>query len=78
VWGAGKLTGFHSSANPPQLAASVIAARQILGRVKERFGLQPLNLAADKSYGTGEFLAWLCDRQIAPHIPVLGSLLALI
>ncbi len=58
-------------ATPARLSQEIIAARQMLERAKERFGLQPPNLAADKSYGTGEFLAWLCDRQIAPHIPVL-------
>ena len=58
-------------ATPARLSQEIIAARQMLERARERFGLQPLSLAADKSYGTGEFLAWLCNRQIAPHIPVL-------
>lgn len=58
-------------ATPARLSQEIVAARQMLNRAKERFGLQPVSLAADKSYGTGEFLAWLYDRQIAPHIPVL-------
>jgi transposase len=58
-------------ATPARLSQEIIAARQMLGRAKERFGLQPMSLAADKSYGTGEFLSWLFDRQIAPYIPVL-------
>jgi hypothetical protein len=58
-------------ATPARLSQEIIAARQMLDRAKERFGLQPVSLAADQSYGTGEFLSWLCDRRIAPHIPVL-------
>jgi hypothetical protein len=29
----------------------------MLERAKERFGLQPVSVTADKSYGTGEFLS---------------------
>jgi Transposase DDE domain len=31
----------------------------------------PSASTADKSYGTGEFLSWLSNRQITPYIPVL-------
>jgi hypothetical protein len=58
-------------ASPARLSQEIVAARQMLTRAKERFGLQPKSLAADKSYGTGEFLHWLWDQQIAPYIPVL-------
>src|SRR5580704_8313823 len=34
-------------------------------------GVRPQNLAADKAYGSGEFLAWLLARDIQPHIPVI-------
>jgi hypothetical protein len=43
----------------------------MLERAKERFGLQPVSVTADKSYGTGEFLSWLSTRQMTPYIPVL-------
>jgi Transposase DDE domain len=43
----------------------------MLERAKERFGLQPVSVTADKSYGTGEFLSWLSNRQMTPYIPVL-------
>jgi hypothetical protein len=58
-------------ATPARLSQEIVAARRMFDRLKERFGLQPISLAADKSYGTGEFLSWLFQRQIAPHIPVL-------
>ncbi len=46
-------------ATPARLSQEIIAARQMLERTKERFGLQPASVTADKSYGTGEFLSWL-------------------
>ena len=36
-----------------------------------QLGVRPKNLAADKAYGSGEFLAWLLERNIQPHIPVI-------
>jgi transposase len=58
-------------ATPARLSHEIIAARQMLERAKERFGLQPASVTADKSYGTGEFLSWLSNRQMTPYIPVL-------
>jgi hypothetical protein len=29
------------------------------------------NVFSDKAYGSGEFLAWLLERNIQPHIPVI-------
>lgn len=43
----------------------------MLGRSAVRHAFRPEALAADKSYGTGTFLAWLLKREIAPHVPVL-------
>jgi transposase len=51
--------------------AEVGAARTMIDRTKERFGLSPKRLAADTAYGTAPMLAWLVkDKKIAPHIPV--------
>jgi transposase len=58
-------------ATPARLSQEIIAARQMLERAKERFGLQPASVTDDKSYGTGEFLSWLSERQMTPYIPVL-------
>jgi transposase len=58
-------------ATPARLSQEIIAARQMLERAKERFGLQPVSVTADKSYGTGEFLSWLSNRRMTPYIPVL-------
>jgi Transposase DDE domain len=58
-------------ATPARLPQEIVAARQTLERTNERFGLQPVSVTADKSYGTGEFLSWLSNRQATPCIPVL-------
>ena len=43
----------------------------MLQQVKERFGIRPESLGADKGYGSGEFLAWLLEQKIQPHIPII-------
>jgi len=48
-----------------------LAARRMLVQVKERFGVCPEGIGADKAYGSGEFLAWLLERKIRPYIPVI-------
>jgi len=58
-------------ATPARLSQEIVAAKTMLDRSAESFGFTPKSLAADKSYGTGPFLAWLMDLKIAPHIPVL-------
>jgi hypothetical protein len=32
-------------------------------------GRKPASIAADASYGNGEFLQWLVDREITPYMP---------
>ena len=58
-------------ATPARTSQEIVAARRMLDRVASNFGVAPTTLGADKSYGTGPFLAWLIDRGIAPHVPVL-------
>ncbi len=58
-------------ATPARLSQEIVAAKVMLERTEETFGFEPGCLAADKSYGTGPFLAWLLARGTAPHIPVL-------
>lgn len=52
--------------------AEVGAARTMLDRTMDRFGLTPRRLAGDSAYGSATMLAWLVgQRGIAPHIPVI-------
>jgi transposase len=58
-------------ASPARWTAEVVATRVMIDRTKDRFDLQPNILAADTAYGSGGMLAWLTERGIEPHIPVL-------
>jgi hypothetical protein len=42
----------------------------MIERFRERFDLQPPQLAGDTVYGAVRLLKWWVDRQIGPHIPV--------
>ena len=57
-------------ATPARFRQEALAARRMLEHTA-RFGIRPQSLAADKAYGSGEFLAWLLKRDIQPHIPVI-------
>ncbi len=54
--------------------AEVGAARTMLERTEQRFGLKPERLAGDTAYGAAPMLNWLVEeKQIAPHIPVFDK-----
>ena len=54
--------------------AEVGAARIMIARTQDRFGLWPERLAADSAYGSAENLAWLVhERGIEPHIPIIDK-----
>ena len=54
--------------------AEVGAARTMIERAKQRFGLKPKRLAGDTAYGAAPMLAWLVNEKgIAPHIPVFDK-----
>ena len=51
--------------------AEVGAARTMIERTEERFGMKPKCLAGDTAYGAAPMLAWLVkEKDIEPHIPV--------
>jgi transposase len=54
--------------------AEVGAARTMIERSQDRFGLYPERLAADSAYGSAGMLGWLVhERGIEPHIPVFDK-----
>ena len=57
-------------ATAARFSQETIAARRMVERA-EKLGIRPEDLGADKAYGSGEFLAWLLDRGVQPHIPVI-------
>ena len=57
-------------ATPARTYDEVAAARTMIDRIEQTFGMKPKRLTADTAYGTGKLLAWLLGKDIAPHIPV--------
>src|SRR5216117_1670360 len=54
--------------------AEVGAAKTMIERTQERFGVKPERLAADTAYGSAPTLNWLVNEKgIAPHIPVIDK-----
>ena len=54
--------------------AEVGAAKTMIARAEERFGVKPERLAADTAYGSAANLNWLVNEKgIAPHIPVIDK-----
>lgn len=57
-------------ATPALFHQETVAARRMVERIK-KLGVQPESLGADKAYGSGEFLFWLLEHGVQPHIPVI-------
>jgi transposase len=54
--------------------AEVGAAKTMIDRTEERFGLKPKRLAADTAYGSAAMLNWIVnEKKITPHIPVIDK-----
>jgi transposase len=54
--------------------AEVTAAKRVIERTQDRFGLWAERLMADTAYGSGPMLDWLVhERGIEPHIPVFDK-----
>ena len=54
--------------------AEVGAAKIMIERTEERFGLKPERLVGDTAYGAAPMLNWLVEEKgIAPHIPVFDK-----
>ncbi len=45
------------------------SARDMITRFTQWQDRKPQSIAADASYGNGEFLQWLMDREITPYMP---------
>jgi transposase len=54
--------------------AEVGAAKTMIERTEQRFGLKPERLVGDTAYGAAPMLNWLVEEKgIAPHIPVFDK-----
>lgn len=58
-------------ATPAYRTDEVDAARTMIDRVEDRFGVKPAHLIGDTAYGSSEMLGWMVEeKQIEPHVPV--------
>src|ERR1700741_4740170 len=51
-----------------RMSQETVAAQDMLTRFAEWQGRAPESVAADTTYGNGEFLQWLADREITPYM----------
>src|SRR5580704_17814878 len=51
-----------------QISQETVAAQDMLTRFTQWQGREPESVAADTTYGNGEFLQWLADRSITPYM----------
>jgi transposase len=69
------LVGNHSciivgvQATGARLSEESRAAEEMIARFTQWQDKNPQSIAADASYGNGELLQWLIDRQITPYMP---------
>jgi hypothetical protein len=60
-------------ATAARLSQETVAAQDMIIRFVQRQGGKPASLAADTTYGNGEFLQWLLDRGITPYMRTRDS-----
>ena len=61
-------------ATAARMSQETVAAQEMLNRFAQWQGHEPESLAADTTYGNGEFLQWLADRSITPYMRTRDSI----
>ena len=61
-------------ATAARMSQETVAAQDMLTRFAEWQGREPESVAADTTYGNGEFLQWLADRSITPYMRTRDSI----
>ncbi len=61
-------------ATAARMSQETVAAQEMLTRFAEWQGRAPESVAADTTYGNGEFLQWLVDRNITPYMRTRDSI----
>src|SRR5579864_3555036 len=62
-------------ATAARMSQETVAAQDMLARFAQWQGRAPESVAADTTYGNGEFLQWLLDRGITPYMRTRDSAL---
>src|SRR5205807_644722 len=61
-------------ATAARMSQETVAAQDMLTRFSAWQGRDPATVAADTTYGNGEFLQWLADRNITPYMRTRDSI----
>src|ERR1700758_1208965 len=61
-------------ATAARMSQETVAAQNMLTRFAHWQGRTPESVAADTTYGNGEFLQWLADRSITPYMRTRDSI----
>src|SRR5512141_638021 len=61
-------------ATAARMSQETVAAQDMLARFAQWQGREPASVAADTTYGNGEFLQWLADRSITPYMRTRDSI----
>jgi transposase len=61
-------------ATAARMSQETVAAQDMLTRFAQWQGREPESVAADTTYGNGEFLQWLVDRNITPYMRTRDSI----
>ena len=61
-------------ATAARMSQETMAAQDMLTRFTQWQGREPESVAADTTYGNGEFLQWLADRSITPYMRTRESI----
>jgi transposase len=61
-------------ATAARMSQETVAAQDMLTRFARWQGREPESVAADTTYGNGEFLQWLADRSITPYMRTRDSI----
>src|SRR6266566_5020846 len=57
------------------MSQETVAAQDMIARFAQWQGREPASVAADATYGNGEFLQWLMERGITPYMRTRDSTL---
>src|ERR1700688_1889171 len=61
-------------ATAARMSQETVAAQAMIARFAQWQGRAPDSVAADTTYGNGEFLQWLADRSITPYMRTRDSI----
>src|SRR5438309_4450799 len=62
-------------ATAARMSQETVAAQDMIARFAAWQGREPASVAADATYGNGEFLQWLMERGITPYMRTRDSTL---